>query len=146
MHTLKYSLMAAAVAACCSACTHNNGDIGDLFGTWHAESITVDGTPLAQYNDSMFWKFQNDLVCINIPYGYHEAHKSWARYIRQGDVLTIDFGYTADADVQDGGYNNFTPPSVTNLVNGANEMHIVTLTSRSMVLTLGDYTYTFTKQ
>ena len=144
MRILKYSLIAAVLAVCCASCTHNNGDIGDLFGTWHTESIVVDGTPLAAaVTDSMFWKFQNDLMCINIPYGYHEAHKSWARYVHDGDILKVDFSYTSD---HEDSYNNFTPPAITNLTNGVNELHVVTLTHSSMVLTLGDYTYTFRKQ
>ena len=38
------SYIICAIALLFGACTHNNGDIGPLFGTWALDGMTVDGT------------------------------------------------------------------------------------------------------
>jgi len=53
-----------------SSCTHNNGDIGIWFGTWHVESITTDGTP-ANVDGDYFFQFQNKVLRVS-KVGSHE--------------------------------------------------------------------------
>ena len=43
MKTISRIILLIVIALSFNACTHNNGDIGDLFGTWKLETITIDG-------------------------------------------------------------------------------------------------------
>ncbi len=49
----------ALILSLLSSCRMNNGDIGDFFGTWYMESMTVDGEPNPELpHERLFWSFQ----------------------------------------------------------------------------------------
>lgn len=50
------------------SCVQNDGRIGDWFGTWRLESITIDGTPAPDYAPPyLIWKFQSSVIQILQP-------------------------------------------------------------------------------
>lgn len=62
-----------------TSCTHNNGNIGPLFGKWKLESVeggTDQNRPLAGH--TMFWSFQ--AAVINITSVNETGHWSDDRY------------------------------------------------------------------
>ena len=50
------------ITAAMGGCTHNDGDIGPLFGKRKLESIVVDGVKDTNYEDDMFWSFQSTTI------------------------------------------------------------------------------------
>lgn len=94
-HRLWAALLLTLVTLTVSpGCTRNNGDIGDWFGTWRLETITVDGKPDPGYTDYMIWKFQSDLLMLMIPDDATHSHTdAIGRWSQQGDRLMLDFEY-----------------------------------------------------
>ncbi len=50
------------ISLLCFGCTHNNGDIGPLFGTWVLDGMTVDGDKQDIGPDDTFMQFQGKIV------------------------------------------------------------------------------------
>lgn len=151
MRILKKSLLAtlAAAALTLGGCMQHNGRIGDWFGTWKLESITVDGADAPDYADNIFFQFQTDIVRIvevepQVSNSYSDCFGTWAS---EGSTLTLEFSYEAD-----GKPNGFTPMEETLLDRGTNTLHIAASSARSMTWTrqLPDsgptVTYTLKKQ
>ena len=65
-----------------TGCTQNNGNIGDWFGEWHLESITVNDVDDDTYTGDVLWKFQNDIVemvVVNaIGHSHSEHYGTWS--------------------------------------------------------------------
>lgn len=75
-----------------ASCTHNDGDIGPLFGTWHVESIDVDGTPDAAYSGNLFIMFQSNACDWRlVDEQAHTYVNAWTAWTLEGDVLTLNF-------------------------------------------------------
>lgn len=75
-----------------ASCTHNDGDIGPLFGTWHVDAIEVDGTPDATYDGSLFVMFQSNIADWRIV--DEQAHtyvNAWASWQQDGGIITFHF-------------------------------------------------------
>ena len=89
-----------AIAALCS-CTHNNGDIGPLFGQWKITDIaTTDaatGNVTHNATSGAFLSFQNDVVTLTQVYdGQHQSALSYGKWELNGNSLTLYF------DISDG--------------------------------------------
>lgn len=89
-----------AIAAMCS-CTHNNGDIGPLFGQWKITDIAttdaVTGTVTHNATSGAFLSFQNDVVTLTQVYdGQHQSALSYGQWELNGKSLTLYF------DISDG--------------------------------------------
>jgi hypothetical protein len=120
------------------SCTHNNGYIGDWFGTWHVTSIEIDGTPVEDYNGGVFFMFQNDLICVTDIEDsmYHNAARSWGRWSEDSNGLTLDFSYTSTESEYAGAY---VPQPASYLEDGVNHLTISDRTSREMTLRMIRY-------
>lgn len=123
----------------------HNGRIGDWFGTWRLESITVNGDEDSAYAGNYFFQFQADKVRISevdpvYPDLLNERFGTWQASAK---VLELNFSYT-------GGGNYWEPWAETYLENDVNILEITCMTSKRMVLTLSrpDQTivYTLCKQ
>ncbi len=87
-----------------SGCTHNNGDIGDLFGTWRLDRIVTtadDGSVASEEVTDVFWAFQNRIIMMERVLPYHETTKRYGTWSRQAegaadDVLLLSFGHSDD--------------------------------------------------
>lgn len=87
------SLTALLAFTTWSGCTHNNGDIGDWFGTWRVESMTIDGEPAPDYAPPyMIWKFQSSVVQMMTPPGddhFYPIHTG--TWHEEDGMLYLDF-------------------------------------------------------
>ena len=115
-----------------TGCTRNNGDIGDLFGRWRVESLTIDGEAVSLYDDENLlytWSFQSSLMFITViqPYeSYYNIQGTWSR----GDgVLSLNFGYTGND-----GEKYYTPPANLYLNRGVTDLKILKSSSRHLEL------------
>jgi len=87
------------VAAFATRCTHNNGDIGPLFGQWIMTDITADGErPADVIATNWNWRFQNAVLLISeVDYLGHEYSQYWASWEREGQTLRINYNNTDPA-------------------------------------------------
>lgn len=77
-----------------SSCTHNNGDIGYLFGLWHLDTIEIDGEPDAAYDGCYYFMFQSHVFCVRHVYDdSHSSVESFAEWQESddGSQLIINF-------------------------------------------------------
>lgn len=99
-----------------ASCTHNSGDIGDLFGTWKLEKITIDGEADQSYDGNILWKFQSSIIEMQqVDDTLHEtfnSHGSWSR--PSGGVLALDFTHTDNANPEPGSAG-YSPLPATHL-------------------------------
>ena len=87
------------IALSLNACTHNNGDIGALFGTWKLESITADNEIDSVYAeaDNIIWKFQSSVMSmIRANDSTHNRLETWGSwsYANDDTQLLLDFTHT----------------------------------------------------
>ncbi|MCM1021619.1 MAG: lipocalin-like domain-containing protein [Muribaculum sp.] len=127
-----------------SGCTHNDGDIGPLFGSWQMTEITVDGQPVADYNQNVFWMFQNSVVCLREILPHHEADNRWGQW-RWADKNTLLLNFDHHDELHQPDDPVYLPLPITGLDAGDNLLHVDRLTSTRMTLTRGNYTYRLRK-
>lgn len=145
MRTLIKNLMLAVVALALGGCMQHNGYIGDWFGTWKVESITVDGSREPDYAGNLFFQFQSDIVRmveVGACQSYSDRFGSWEE---EGSTLVLDFSYKADVS------GPFIPLPASHLDRDRNLLHIDSKSSRNMQWTLDKpdgttITYTLKKQ
>ena len=73
-HFLPHILAATLLLTLANACTHNNGNIGIFFGTWHLEEATADGNPVdltahitaTETANQWYFQFQNSIIAIRL--------------------------------------------------------------------------------
>ena len=88
--TLLYIISIIALLMMAS-CTHNHGDIGPWFGTWHVEQITAAGTPLNVEGD-YFFQFQSKVFRVSQVYGHEQQVESFGTWEENdGNMMTISF-------------------------------------------------------
>lgn len=111
--------MAMVALVALNGCTHNNGDIGDLFGTWKLEEITVDGQADGAYGDNIVWKFQSSIIEMQqVNEALHETLNSFGTWSRPQDgVMRLDFTHT-DNDNPEPGSLGYSPLPATHLPAG----------------------------
>ena len=81
---------AAVLLVALAGCTHNEGDIGIWFGTWHVDSATAEGVT-TDYQGGVFLQFQTTLVCARATGVTHPERNDYGRWTDDGSVLTIEF-------------------------------------------------------
>lgn len=116
-----------------SGCMQHNGRIGDWFGTWKLESITVNGTDDTAYAGNIFFQFQTDKVHIievdtSVPTTRRDCFGRWEE---SDGTLILDFSYTAD-----GTASQFIPMTQTLLSHDVNILTIDSQSSKRMEWTL----------
>lgn len=152
--------MLCILPALLCGCTHNNGDIGPLFGTWRLDAISydtvsADGSPqhgLDEVGD-VFWSFQNHVVKIDRVYPHHITDSRFGTWQRPDDTtLVVNFDNSeTDLDFAD---RYLMLPGIHLPEHGA-AMTVKELSSHKMTLVYIDqadgqtvptaYTYFFTK-
>jgi hypothetical protein len=116
-----------------SGCTHNNGDIGDWFGTWKLQSIDINGVADESYQANVFWKFQNDI--ISMAQANDELHTADTRYgtwTQHDDQLLLDFGHSDNSTAA--GQGQYQPLPAVYLPSGQSTLTIVDLDSSKLTL------------
>ena len=82
---------------CCilllSGCTTTDGDIGDWFGSWHLETIMIDGEEDTDYNNDpkLMFSFQGKVFNA----GYFEGSEIYGSWSYAGETLTLIASYKA---------------------------------------------------
>lgn len=89
--TIYLLLMVIAIAT--TGCTQDDGYIGDWFGSWHLESILIDGEPEAAYseNPEIMFSFQGEVFNA----AYIDRAEIFGTWSYAGEVLTLIAGYNA---------------------------------------------------
>lgn len=79
------------IALCAtSACTHNNGDIGFLFGQWRLHEITNGNT--TEPCDTVFFAFQSNVVQLRkVVYESYDYNVLTGLYEQDADRLKCSF-------------------------------------------------------
>ncbi len=92
---LQATLMIVAVAIFIAGCTHNNGDIGTIFGQWQLHSISADAdgmqTPVLPKDTHMYWAFQSSTIRVDVCYPMHEIHSSYGNFRLTDETIFLDF-------------------------------------------------------
>lgn len=121
-------LLVAALWLGCG-CTHNNGDIGPLFGSWVLDEMTVDGVPEAFGEEYTVMQFQGEIVMTKLIDDRHSLlGYSVGTWIRHDDVLDLNYTHHDDE-------SEYRTPEWLLLTHGViNTMVILSLDSRHMHL------------
>lgn len=119
-----------------AACTHNNGDIGHLFGSWVLTSMTVDGEAVEEpYPDAdTFLMFQGKIAMVRVIDDRSSLLTyRMATWTREGNIIALDFTHRDDDNGP--GTSIYEAPAWLMLTNKAvNDMQILSLTSGNMHL------------
>ena len=99
--TLITALTALLLSVLSASCTHNNGDIGKIFGKWKLTYIEATDTEKPETVGTMFWSFQSSTVFVQINDGSHDEIGSYGNFRLADETLFLDF---ADTD-----YPNLIP-------------------------------------
>lgn len=132
---MKRFLFISLLVVVLCGCTQNDGHIGPWFGSWHLESMLIDGETDDTYADlqaedkmQVMVSFQGKV--FNMGYiGGSEIYGSWSY---AGETLTLVANYNAGS-----GYNspNFNPyPIVMHFPRGIEQLEITVtaINSRTM--------------
>lgn len=130
-----------------SGCTHNNGDIGPIFGSWSLVGISENGTPLALDNETVF-SFQNEIVQV-VKLGQLQERDAYryGNFSMSDKKLTLKFQSKPTAN----GSMLYMTPTWLYFPQDGMPIHfdVIKLGGGKMVWNLetesGTYTYTFEK-
>ena len=116
------------------SCTHNNGDIGDYFGTWKLTHIEIDGHADDSYKGNIFWQFQSQVFCMRQVLPEHDIDVRWGSWKELPDNV-LELNFTHHDDEHPAGSDYYSPLPATGLAPAVNHLDIVTMNSSEMVLT-----------
>lgn len=121
------------------SCRVNNGDIGDFFGSWLMESMTVDGEVPDDFNPELtYWEFQNNLVSISRVEFMYDKESRWGTWSEDGNHLLLN--YTHYSQGLNPGTGQYTAPEWLGFPpNSVISLTFVTRSSKRMSLTWTDY-------
>lgn len=120
-----YILITLVAAMAMQSCTHNDGDIGRWFGTWHVESIEMDGTAIDSYDGYSFFQFQSSVFELRLSNPLHDEQYTVGRWQDNGESIDITFPDTQRVWNYIAGFD-FGPSSVNRLlVESANGSDMV---------------------
>lgn len=74
-----------------SQCTQPGGYIGDWFGSWHLESIEINGETDEDYKGNLMVSFQGKIF----DFGYLDSVEIYGTWSYAGEILTLIAGYDA---------------------------------------------------
>lgn len=115
-----------------AACTTNDGDIGEYFGEWAVDEVTIDSHLVETYPyGRVYWRFQADLLVVNLMGENHVDNRGWiARWTEADGHLTVDFDQRLNEESSLGRIpaELLIPPQQTT------SMQILLKTTRALVL------------
>ena len=117
-----------------AACSHNGGGDSRLWGTWKLDSVTVDGTPDADYQGNIFWKFQADVVLMQeVDDAMHEGVDHFGTWTLTDNGSTLTLNFTHSEDAYEPGTGPYAPPVGIFLEPGITVLEIITLEGNTLV-------------
>ena len=78
---LKLYGLVILISIALSACTHNNGNIGPIFGKWKLTEIIESENSINSYSGNIYWSFQNTtmgIIRVNEYNSYTETYCNWS--------------------------------------------------------------------
>ncbi|MEG2819536.1 MAG: lipocalin-like domain-containing protein [Muribaculaceae bacterium] len=120
------------------SCTHNNGDIGPLFGNWKVTTIEINDKIDHAYQGNLFFEFQNDVTGMKVVYDNHNVAESYGQWKLTDKKLLIIYD------------DKILPPLLeSHMCQGTNICEVITLTNKNFKFRLvtphDTYTYTCVK-
>jgi len=94
---LKYMVL-LLLPVLATECTHNNGDIGHLFGQWKLDEVLINGEPLPDYEGNVYWSFQNSTICLNIVNERESSLRCYGNWREADNTLFVDFPDNSNQD------------------------------------------------
>lgn len=91
-----HTLLALLAGCLFVACTHNNGNIGSIFGKWKLVAISAENADPPQIDGTMFWSFQNSTIEMQLLGNHQEESRTYGNWRVADQTLFLDF---PDADM-----------------------------------------------
>lgn len=90
MKTIRLYILPLIILTCLlgAGCTHNNGDIGPLFGRW--KLIEASGLPQSA-PEGIFWAFQSSVIQMQRNGAYGEESTVYGKWQLDRQELRLDF-------------------------------------------------------
>lgn len=131
-----------------TSCTHNNGDIGPLFGQWIMTDITADGQSISDVTPTDWnWRFQNQVILISqVDNVAHTHNEYWGSWSQSGKTITVNYRNT-DPSIN---FNYDIPKAIGFTEAAVYQIEIITGSASQMTLQMVNpqgvnYVYTLTK-
>ncbi len=115
-------------------CTHNDGDIGPLFGSWIVDEMTADGAEVSIDGGYGYLQFQGAVVMCKLIDDRHSLlFYSVGSYEREDDDLLLNFTHSDNETAP--GQGQYSAPTWLLLTPDAvNRMEIISLDKSKMKL------------
>lgn len=118
-----YKILFLIIMTASLSCTHNNGDIGPIFGQWKLTSIFINDKEDQGYKENIFFAFQNDVTSMRIVRENQDVSETFGHWKLDGDILLLIYD---DPDLE--------PLSETYFTEGVNTCEIITLSGKELIL------------
>lgn len=102
-------MIAIVLAFTANSCTQNNGYIGDLFGSWVLQEMTIDSDVKEFPSDTYITiSFQGDVAMFVLADDRHNTIKTYSLFTHDDDILTFNFanGFYLDSPILLLGFNS----------------------------------------
>lgn len=94
---ISYIIISLFMLLATAGCTHNNGDIGSLFGRWKLSGVSAQNADVPQIDGAMYWSFQNTTIEMLTLGDHQQEARVYGNWRSSGQTLFLDF---SDADMQ----------------------------------------------
>lgn len=112
MRTLIISLLSVIML---SGCMHNNGDIGNYFGTWKVSTINVDGVDDPEYKENIFFQFQSDVFRLVQNRTQNDITEYFGTWSETDNIILLKLNYKVNPESE-----VYQIPPITRLIKGDN--------------------------
>ncbi|MBE6304593.1 MAG: hypothetical protein E7082_01540 [Bacteroidales bacterium] len=112
MRTLIISLLSVIMI---SGCMHNNGDIGNYFGTWKVSTINVDGVDDPEYKENIFFQFQSDVFRLVQNRTQNDITEYFGTWSETYNIILLQLNYKVNPESE-----VYQIPPITRLIKGDN--------------------------
>ena len=127
-----------------SSCTQNDGNIGEWFGHWKLNTISVNGAVDDEYGGNIFFSFQSKTFCQTMMYADHRAEHRFANWDNRDTYFIITFPFETD-DAGNPLYDEdgdlvclYEPLEITRMSMGENVVAVDYLNGNSLQLSMTD--------
>ena len=140
-------LLLSIALSMATSCTHNNGDIGDWFGHWKLNTITVDGMVDDSYEGNIFFSFQGGVfaqILVKPNHGAGMLDRHYANWEDHGSYIIINYPYHTDENGNPVYNENgelkapFKPLPVTRMSIGDNTINVDRKKGNDLQLSMTD--------
>lgn len=142
MRTLIISLLSVFML---SGCMHNNGDIGNYFGTWKLSTINVDGVDDPEYKENIFFQFQSNVFRLVQNRTQNDITEYFGTWSETDNIMVLKLNYKVNPESE-----VYHIPTITRLIKGDNIIAVKHESNNRMIWTFSSegqtIIYTLKKQ